>query len=287
MKVDNVTGTNWYDARIYYYYARWTGSTWQKRFIAQAGRPLYNGQPDYGGGICLDPQDPTTIYIATDAANPFDLSTTTNVPLGNHYEVWKGVTSDGGLTFSWKAITTNSIADNLRPYIPRRFGGEPCVLWFEGTYNTYQSFNCSVVGLFTTAVTGTLGTPAITSAPSSITNAIVGATETFTIQATGTQPLVYQWFYNSNAISSAANPSAATASLTLPSVQLTNSGYYYVTVSNALAAGIPAATSAVAQLVVHPALSGPTPTRWSCNWSLSRRKTTSRLPRTCSRGGKR
>ena len=257
VKVDNVTGSNWDDARIYYYYARWTGTSWQKRFIAQAGRPLYNGQPDYGGGICLDPQDPNTIYIATDAASPFDLSTTANVPLGNHYELWKGVTTDGGLTFNWKAVTTNSIVDNLRPYIPRRFGGEPCVLWFEGTYTTYSTLSCSIVGLFTPAVPGALPAPAITSNPTSITNAPVGATETFTVQATGPQPLVYQWFYNSNAISTAANLSAATASLTLNNVQLANSGYYYATVSNGIVAGGGVATSAVAQLIVH-ASSPPT-----------------------------
>ena len=149
-KVDNVTGTTWSDARIYYYYARWTGTNWQKRFIAQAGRPLYDGQPDYGGGIALDPLDVNTIYLSTDAANPFDLSTVSNVPLGNHCEIWKGVTSDGGLTFNWQAVTTNSTEDNLRPYVPRRFGGEPSVLWFRGTYTSYTSFSSSVVGLFTT-----------------------------------------------------------------------------------------------------------------------------------------
>jgi autotransporter-associated beta strand protein len=152
VKVDAVTGSAWSDARIYYYYARWTGTNWQKRFIAQAGRPLYNGQPDYAGGICLDPQNPNTIYLSTDAASPFDLSTTTNVPLGSHYEIWKGVTTDGGLTFSWQATTTNSTMDNLRPYIPRRNGGEPCVLWFRGTYTSYISFSTQVVGLFTTKV---------------------------------------------------------------------------------------------------------------------------------------
>ncbi len=152
VKVDNVTGTSWSDARIYYYYARWTGTNWQKQFIAQAGRPLYNGQPDYGGGMCLDPQDPNTIYISTDAANPFDLTTTTDVPLGSHYQIWKGVTADGGLTFSWQPITGDSTVDNLRPYIPRRFGGEPCVLWFRGTYTSYTSFNTAIVGLFTTKI---------------------------------------------------------------------------------------------------------------------------------------
>ncbi len=152
VKVDNVTGPNWFDARIYYYYAAWTGTNWQKRFIAQAGRPLYDGQPDYGGGIALDPQDPKVIYMATDAANPFDLTTVSNVPLAAHYEIWKGVTADGGLTFQWQAITTNSTVDNLRPYVPRRNGGEPCMLWFRGTYVSYTSFATQIVGLFTTAV---------------------------------------------------------------------------------------------------------------------------------------
>jgi len=164
-KVDNVTGTTWADARIYYYYAWWTGTNWQKRFIAQAGRPLYNGQPDYGGGIGIDPVNPNVIYISSDAANPFDLSTTTSVPLGAHYEIYKGITADGGMTFTWSAVTTNSAVDNCRPYIPRRFGGEPCVLWWRGTYNAYTSFYTSIVGMFTTAVpvvtnTGGLPVPA-------------------------------------------------------------------------------------------------------------------------------
>jgi hypothetical protein len=151
-KVDAVTSSTWADARIYYYYARWTGTSWQKRFIAQAGRPLYNGQPDYGGGMAIDPVDSNVIYISSDAANPFDLTTTTSVPLGAHYEIYKGVTTDGGLTFAWSAVTSNSTVDNCRPYVPRRFGGEKCVLWWRGTYNSYTSFYSSIVGLFTTAV---------------------------------------------------------------------------------------------------------------------------------------
>lgn len=153
-KVDAVTGTNWFDARIYYYYARWTGSAWQKRFIAQAGRPFYKGQPDYGGGIALDPVDPDTVYLSSIAANPFDLGTTTEVPLAPHYEIYKGVTRDGGLTFKWSAVTTHSPVDNGRPYVPRRMGGEPCVLWWRGTYTTYTAFNTSIMGLFTSEVPG-------------------------------------------------------------------------------------------------------------------------------------
>jgi hypothetical protein len=128
---DNVTGpTSGTDDRIYYYYARWTGSAWQKRFIAQAGRPLYAAEDDYAGGICIDPVEPNIVYISSNAQNPFNLTDTTNVALSanQRYELWRGVTADGGLTFTWSQITSNSTVDNLRPYVPRRNGGERCVL---------------------------------------------------------------------------------------------------------------------------------------------------------------
>ena len=152
---DLVTGpTQGTDDRIYYYYARWTGTSWQKRFIAQAGRPIYAAENDYAGGICVDPKDPNVIYISSNAGDPFNLADTTNVPLraSERYELWRGVTTNGGLNFTWTQITTNSTVDNFRPYVPRRNGGEQCVLWFRGTYAAYTSYSCSMVGLFTTAV---------------------------------------------------------------------------------------------------------------------------------------
>jgi hypothetical protein len=147
---DNVTGTNWFDDRIYYYYARWTGTNWQKRFIAQAGRPLFNPEDDYAGGICLDPANPNVVYISSNASNPFNLSDTTGVALRVHqrYEIWRGLTANGGLNFTWTAITANSAKDNLRPYIPRGQTGTPVVIWFRGEYRTYSSYKCQIVGLF-------------------------------------------------------------------------------------------------------------------------------------------
>ncbi|HYG24297.1 MAG TPA: BNR-4 repeat-containing protein [Verrucomicrobiae bacterium] len=161
---DNVMGGNWFDDRIYYYYARWTGTNWQKRFIAHAGRPLYSAEDDYAGGICVDPKDPNVIYISSNAADPFNLANTANVPLraAERYELWRGVTSDGGLTFDWTQVTHNSTVDNLRPYIPRRNGGEPCVIWFQGNYSTYTSYSTSLVGLFSTRVPTPAPAPLIT-----------------------------------------------------------------------------------------------------------------------------
>jgi hypothetical protein len=73
-------------------------------------------------------------------------------PNNERYELWRGVTSDGGQTFAWTPVTTNSTQDNFRPYVPRRNGGEPCVIWFRGSYPSYTTYSTAIVGLFTTAV---------------------------------------------------------------------------------------------------------------------------------------
>jgi hypothetical protein len=147
---DLVTGQNWSDDRIYYYYARWTGTEWQKRLIAHAGRPLYESEDDYAGGICADPEDPSVVYISSNALNPFNTEDLDNVPLkpANRYELYRGVTTDGGLTFTWTTVTSNSSKDNLRPYVPRHQGAGESVIWFRGSYPTFTSYNCEVVGLF-------------------------------------------------------------------------------------------------------------------------------------------
>lgn len=151
---DQVMGTNWFNDRIYYYYARWTGTNWQKRFIAQAGRPLYESERDYAGGICLDPQDPNILYLSSNAAEPFNLGSTTNVQLraNERYEISRGVTTDGGLSFKWTHVTMDSAQDNLRPYVPRWYGSAPAVIWLRGTYRNYTSYDCSIVGLFSQPV---------------------------------------------------------------------------------------------------------------------------------------
>ncbi len=147
---DNVTGTGWNHDRIYYYYARWTGAGWQRRFIAHGGRGLYQSEDDYGGGMALDPEDPRVVYISSNAASPFALDDIADIPLalGERYEIWRGFTADGGLTFTWQPVTWGSAADNLRPIVPENHGRTRHLLWFSGTYTTYTSFNTRVLGVF-------------------------------------------------------------------------------------------------------------------------------------------
>jgi hypothetical protein len=147
---DDVTGTGWNHDRIHYHYARWTGTAWQSTFIAQGGRGIYSAEDDYGGGMTLDPEDPRVVYISSNAASPFSLADTNNVPLGanERYEVWRGITLDGGLTFTWSAITQNSTANNLRPIVPEDHGLSKHVLWMQGTYTSYVNYNTKVMGIF-------------------------------------------------------------------------------------------------------------------------------------------
>jgi len=140
--------STWSTSRIFYYYARWTGTAWQRRFIAQGGRGIYAAESDYGGGMCLDPADSRIVYISTNAASPFALGDVANVPLATNarYEIWRGFTADGGLTFRWTPVTQNSAADNLRPIVPLDHGRTECLLWFFGTYTTYTNFSAQVIG---------------------------------------------------------------------------------------------------------------------------------------------
>src|SRR5690606_20044991 len=145
-----VAGDGWQDARIYYYYARWTGSAWEKRFIAHAGRPLYDREQDYAGGITIDPQDPNVVYLSSNALRPFDLSTVDDVPLnpGDRYTLYRGVTGDAGRTFTWTELTPGDSVDNLRPHAIHSPEHATAVVWFRGRYTTYTDFDAAVMGSF-------------------------------------------------------------------------------------------------------------------------------------------
>ncbi len=91
--------------------------------------------------------------------------------------------------------------------------------------------------------------PSFSVQPTDQTNGVfAGDNVIFTVQATGTSPLSYQWRKNGVAISGVTNPSALTNQLSLTQVQTSDNGSYTVVVTNIAGAH----TSSVAQLIVTP-----------------------------------
>ncbi len=85
--------------------------------------------------------------------------------------------------------------------------------------------------------------PSITSQPADL-SVVVGDAATFTVNADGTAPLRYQWYFNTNTpIANATN-----LSLTILNVQFTNAGTYSVVITN----GAGVTNSALATLTVLP-----------------------------------
>jgi hypothetical protein len=121
-------------------YCRYDGSTWSYTYLGKAGPKLYSSEADYTGLAALCPNDLNTIYISTtiDPRNNSDLTV---------HEIFKGVTTDHGATWSWTPITQNSTRDNLRPITPAWSATKTALLWWRGTYSSAQLFDAAVVGI--------------------------------------------------------------------------------------------------------------------------------------------
>ena len=128
-------------------YTHWDGSSWHNYPLAKMGDRLYRGtdksEQDYTGLGALVPGDPNTVYIST-PYDPRDASGNTTTPW---YEIYKGVTNNGGANWTWSAITQNSTMDNLRPIVPSWDATHSALVWFRGTYTTAQNIDAAVVGI--------------------------------------------------------------------------------------------------------------------------------------------
>ncbi|HEV2208288.1 MAG TPA: choice-of-anchor J domain-containing protein [Verrucomicrobiae bacterium] len=102
------------------------------------------------------------------------------------------------------------------------FGGQMVQLGFHAVDGNgiAQGWYVDDIGIYSS------GAPVFDTLPASQTNA-VGATATLNVSASGDLPLSYQWRFNSNPIVGATNPM-----LTLANLQLTQTGYYDVVVTN-------------------------------------------------------
>lgn len=134
---------------IRYRYARWDGSAWRDQALAYAGSRLYSGEDDYSGLVAIDPEDPSVVFISTNA-NP-----STGAPLisasdgARHYEIFRGTTANDGNSWQWSAVTRDSKVDNLRPIVPSAStGGRRALLWLRGKYASYTSYQQELVAVF-------------------------------------------------------------------------------------------------------------------------------------------
>jgi hypothetical protein len=121
-----------------FFYARYSGSRWTIHELARAGGFLYQGQDDYTGLVALDPQNPNRLFMSTN----IDPRTQTTLP---HYEIFRGITRNGGARWKWEPITFHSTMDNLRPIAPRWSGKHTALLWMRGSYTTYKDYNTAIV----------------------------------------------------------------------------------------------------------------------------------------------
>jgi hypothetical protein len=115
-----------------YRYARWTPRGWKHYEIAEAGSSIDGpSEPHYSGGVVLDHEQPSTVYLSRDVDGTHEL------------EQW--TTTDGGRTWKQQAITGQSAAKNVRPVAVRhRLSGDWQVLWMYGAYQHYTDYQTSI-----------------------------------------------------------------------------------------------------------------------------------------------
>ncbi|MBN1998264.1 hypothetical protein JW935_11965 [candidate division KSB1 bacterium] len=132
---------------LVYRYARWDGENWQDFFLAFAGTAFYPREADYSGLVALDPGKPDVLYISADVDPVTGNQLVSIKDQKRHYEIFKGVTENGGKDWSWTALTKNSDCDNIRPIIPKSAGKHHVLLWLCGKLRTYTDNNLDVVGI--------------------------------------------------------------------------------------------------------------------------------------------
>jgi len=132
------------DALHVYHYARWNGTSWENHRICRGGKwfPRYPGkkedkepEPHYSGGVVLDPQDPSVVYLSRPHDDIFEI------------ECW--TTPDQGTSWHHTAVTRHSEHDNVRPFVVRDHpaGLHPQVLWMNmSVYRHYTDFRSTIRG---------------------------------------------------------------------------------------------------------------------------------------------
>jgi hypothetical protein len=190
------------------------------------------------------PDSATYTLIASNSAGQTTNSMTLTVAAGNLLPILTGPTnmtviqgSNGTFTASaiGVPVPTYQWLDPTQTPIPNQTGGTLTLTNVQYAQNgsLYYFVASNAAGSVTNNATLTvIVAPSITTPPTSV---VVTNTQaaSFSVVASGIPAVAYQWYFNSNAISLAANASAQSATLSFAHAAPTNSGNYYVQVSNA------------------------------------------------------
>jgi len=119
--VFNTTGT---ETAHKYHYAYWDGDSWEvKTIIEDAGTYLYDAEPQYSGGMAIDPDTASIVYCSIETE-------------GLH-KLWRYETDNNGTT--WAAIQLTK-EKAFRPFV---ISGAPVgmrILYITGIYRTYSHY---------------------------------------------------------------------------------------------------------------------------------------------------
>lgn len=123
------------DQNHLYGYARWDGNSWKNFTLVNSGS-WFPGtlegerepEPNYSGGIVLDHEDPSMVYMSVNRDSLFEI------------EAWR--TKNGGKSWSTRAITRGSSKDNIRPFAVRGAeAGNPLqILWMQNTQYVHYEY---------------------------------------------------------------------------------------------------------------------------------------------------
>ncbi|MDP4272365.1 MAG: LamG-like jellyroll fold domain-containing protein, partial [Bacteroidota bacterium] len=111
-----------------YYYAKWTGTTWRKTYLANGGTKFHQTagvELCYSGGLAIDDANPNIVYCSVPITGTS----------GKVYEIMKYTIGADGTKTDSAQITTNSTLNNVRPFIVANSQNTPLRLtWMHGNY---------------------------------------------------------------------------------------------------------------------------------------------------------
>ncbi|MBN2612363.1 MAG: BNR-4 repeat-containing protein [Bacteroidales bacterium] len=129
------------DSNHLYHYARWNGTQWEDHFLLNSGgwfpqtpEGKHEREPNYSGGIVIDHEDPSVVYLSAKTDGTFEI------------EKWK--TFDGGTNWEIEKITCRSQKDNVRPFAVRNANSDkiPQVIWMNiEKYIHYTNYKASLM----------------------------------------------------------------------------------------------------------------------------------------------